>query len=91
MPPVPKVQQQALQSPRAAGTAPARLVVGAGPVTVPTWVFAEGIDGTYQLDASANLTDWWPVAVVYHVTNVTVTSDTVAKRPVLFYRLRPKE
>lgn len=55
------------------------------------WVFTNGIDGTYQIDASTNLIDWWPVAVVCHVTNVTITSDTVAKRSMMFYRVQPKE
>jgi len=53
---------------------------------IPTWVFTNVV-GTYQIEASTNLSSWWPVAVVYSVTNVTLTSRTVNKRPMLFYRL----
>ena len=64
-----------------------RLLAGTPLVPViPTWVFTNVV-GTYQIEASTNLLSWWPVAVVYSVTNVTLTSDTVTKRPMLFYRL----
>jgi hypothetical protein len=66
---------------------PMRLLAGAPSVPViPTWVFTN-VGGTYQIEASTNLSSWWPVAVVYSVTNVTLTSHTVDKRPMLFYRL----
>lgn len=91
MPPVPKVKRQALLSPRAASAAPVRFFVGAGPAAPPTWVFTNGIDGDYRIDASTNLFDWWPVAVIFDTTNITLTSDTVNKRPMLFFRVVPRE
>lgn len=67
--------------------APARLLGAGGlpPLVVPSWTFTN--NGNFQILASTNLTTWWPVANVYSVTNVTLTSDTVAKRPMIFYRL----
>lgn len=63
------------------------LLAGATPGrTVPTWTFPN-VNGNYQIDASTNLITWWPVAVVNSATNITITSDTVTKRPMLFYRL----
>lgn len=87
MPPMPVKK---LASPKA--TPPARRMLTAGnPVPViPTWVFTN-ISGSYAIDASTNLTDWWPAAEVYHTTNVTIVSDTVTKRPMIFYRVRPIE
>ena len=67
--------------------APVR-ALGAGappPPVIPSWTFTT--NGNFQILASTNLTTWWPVANVYAVTNVTITSDTVNKRPMLFYRL----
>ena len=64
-----------------------RLLAGASLVPmIPTWVFTN-VDGAYQIEASTNLSAWWPVAIVYSATNITITSDTVNKRPMLFYRL----
>jgi len=61
--------------------------LGTPTATPPTWVFP-AVGGDYQIDASTNLTVWWPVAVVYSATNITIISDTVAKRPIIFYRVR---
>jgi hypothetical protein len=92
--PLPKMaifhRRPAAVSPKEAPTTstakPMRLLAGPPLVPViPTWVFTNV--GTYQIEASTNLLSWWPVAVVYSVTNVTLTSDTVNKRPMLFYRL----
>lgn len=52
---------------------------------IPTFTFKT--NGNFRIDASTNLTSWWQVAVVYDVTNVTITSATTTKRPMLFYRL----
>lgn len=67
--------------------APMRLLGAGAPLApvVPSWTFTN--HGNFQILASTNLTTWWPVANVYSVTNVTITSDTVDKRPMLFYRL----
>jgi hypothetical protein len=62
---------------------------GIVPVTVPTWTFE--VNGNYRIEASTNLVNWWPVAVVYSVTNITLSSDTVAKYPALFYRVQPEK
>jgi len=73
-------------APRAASAAP---MLGAGAhAAPPSWTFND-LNGIYQIDASTNLIDWWPMIVVYHVTNVTITSDTVDKRPMLFFRVQP--
>ena len=75
------------ETPTASTSKPMRLLAGTPLVPViPTWVFTNVV-GTYQIEASTNLLSWWPVAVVYSVTNITLTSDTVTKRPMLFYRL----
>ena len=82
-------RQPAALSPKAitVSTAkPMRLLAAPLVPVIPTWVFTNVV-GTYQIEASTNLSSWWPVAVVYSVTNVTLTSRTVNKRPMLFYRL----
>lgn len=55
------------------------------PPEPPAWQFT--VAGDYRIDASTNLTTWYQIATVYSVTNVTIQSDTVAKIPILFYRL----
>jgi len=66
----------------------------AGPAVVtPKWNFVRmptNSYGNWQIEATSNLTSgvWFPVAKVYGATNVTLVSDTVAKRSVLFYRVK---
>jgi hypothetical protein len=68
--------------------------VRAGPTVVtPKWNFVRmptNSYGNWQIEATTNLTGgvWFPVAVVYGATNVTLISDTVAKRSMLFYRVK---
>ena len=66
--------------------------LGAGAPTpvVPSWKFV-GLSGNYFVDCSSNLANpqWRTIAQVYSVTNITITSDTVQKRNLLFYRVRP--
>jgi hypothetical protein len=59
--------------------------VSAKPV-LPTWLF--NVAGSFQIDASTNLTDWWPLATVYNVTFIKLVSDTVTKQPAMYYRLQ---
>jgi hypothetical protein len=86
------VVKKPLASPKATSAAPARRMLAAGnPVPViPSWAFTN-LSGSYAIDASTNLTDWWPAAEVYYATNITIVSDTVTKRPMIFYRVRPIE
>jgi hypothetical protein len=56
-------------------------------LVIPEWAFTN-INGSYAVDASTNLNDWWPAAEVYRTTNITVISDTQNKCPILFYRIR---
>lgn len=79
---MPVVVKRAVRSPT-----PRILAADAGPTAPPTFHFK--IDGECQIDASTNLIDWWPVATVYNATNLTVISDTLSKRPALFFRVRP--
>lgn len=60
------------------------------PPLVPQWVFAN-VGGNYIVDVSTNLIEWVPLAVVYSATNITLKSNTLGTRPVLFYRLRPMD
>lgn len=88
MPPLPvlakaKAKTKAVAGPRLMSATSAALTKVA-----PTWAFTN-ISGTYQIDASTNLVTWWPVAVVYDVVGVSLTSDTVDTQPILFYRLQP--
>lgn len=73
------------------GTRPTeRRVLGAGTTNVPPTripVFIFKTNGNFRVEASTNLTAWWSVAEVYGVTNITIVSKTVSKRPYLFYRL----
>lgn len=85
MPPASKPQVR-LTSPK--DTRPV-LRSGVMPATVPTWTFE--VNGNYRVEASTNLFNWWPVAVVYSVTNITLSSDTVDKYPALFYRVQPEK
>jgi len=96
-PPVPKFHTYAvLRSPKAAGEVQARrkTVVRSGPeITVPHWNFVRmptNTFGNWQIEATADLNSgvWYPVAVVYGATNVVLTSDTVTKRGMLFYRVK---
>lgn len=94
LPPQIKVKRYAqVESPKAATTPPRRLLRAGSPARVPSWMFpalnSASTNGTYRIDASTNLTLWWTMAVVYNTTNITITSDTVAKRPSLFYRVVP--
>jgi len=93
LPPMPKLRKAAkIESPKAMSAAAPRVLsaVVPAPTPTPTWIFTN-LNGNYQIDASTNLVNWWPMAVVYNVTNVTLSSDTVNKRPILFYRVRPAE
>lgn len=92
--PVVKKQVKALASPKAATMRSASFSaasVSAASMAAtppPSWTFVN-LSGDYQIDASTNLTEWIPMVVVYSVTNLTITSDTVNKRPMLFFRVRP--
>lgn len=94
--PVVKKQVKALPSPKAATMRSASFSaasVSAASMTTPpppSWTFVN-LSGDYQIDASTNLTEWIPMVVVYSVTNLTITSDTVNKRPMLFFRVRPTD
>jgi len=94
-PPMPVVKKQVklLSSPKAAMSAatfsaPMAAAAESTPPPPPSWTFGN-LSGDYQIDVSTNLTDWWPIVVVYSTTNLTITSDTVSKRPMLFFRVRP--
>lgn len=90
-PPLPhfKAKPAAALSPKAATVAEAKpmrlLTAGVPAPRIPSWTFTNA--GSFQILASTNLTTWWTIAVVEQVTNITITSDTVNKRPMLFYRL----
>lgn len=98
MPPTPHKLAQPIMSPKAAEQAaslaihPTQRILKAGPVTpIPQWAFVRvpgNTNGTFQIDGSTNLTTWFPVAVVYSTTNITLISDTVTKRSKLFYRVK---
>ena len=60
------------------------------PPVPPSWTFTN-LYGTYQIDTSTNLTVWWPTLVVYDVTNLTLTADSMDKYPILFFRLKQIE
>lgn len=65
-------------------------IVAAGSTNLPAPripVFIFKTNGNFRIEASTNLIAWWPVAEVYSVTNITLVSKTVSKRPYLFYRL----
>lgn len=55
---------------------------------VPKWTFTNS--GDYRIEASTNLVSWWPIAVVYGVTNLEISSDIVNKRAMMFYRVLPQ-
>lgn len=97
--PVPKVHRHVtpLMSPKAAAEAEAsahRVIMRDAPTpVVPRWAFVKmptNTFGNWQIEATSNLASgvWFPVAVVYGATNVVLTSDTVAKRGSLFYRVK---
>ena len=54
-------------------------------VAVSTRTFK--LNGNYQIDASTNLVSWWPVAVVYSVVSVELSSSVSSKYPRIFYRI----
>jgi len=94
MPPKITVKRYAkTESPKAASAAAPRLLAAGSPTpAVPSWTFpalTASTNGTYRIDASTNLVAWWTVAIVYSTTNITITSDTVAKRSTMFYRVVP--
>jgi hypothetical protein len=90
-PTVPVVKPAVLRSPKGTALAP-RLAIAAvvvpEPTSLPTWTFTN-LSGSYQISASTNLTAWWPVAIVYDTTSITLRSATVARYDQLFYRIQP--
>ena len=99
-PPSPPKHAQPIMSPKLAeqtkswAHVSSKSIERAGPTVVtPKWSFVRmptNSYGNWQIEATSNLTSgvWFPVAKVYGATNVTLVSDTVAKRSALFYRVK---
>lgn len=101
MPPARHLPVQVVMSPKLAEMTKSwthvpskKAVERAGPTVVtPRWNFVmmpTNTLGNWQIEATTDLNSgvWYPVAVVYGATNVVLTSDTLAKRSMLFYRVK---